>query len=263
MNRLKLIITCSIFAITFIFAAAVSAQEQKVDPEADAILKKMSDFMGSLKQFSAVTQNYYESILDSGQKVMFVNSGKVKMKRPGNLYAHRKGTIRNQDFYIHDGTITLYSRNLNMYATAKVPANVSEALDYASQELGLNAPGSDLFVDDIYAALMADVTSGIYLGKTELNGIKCHHVAFRSGEVDWQMWIEDGKRPIPRRYIITSKWLTGAPEYIIDILDFKTDEKISDKDFTFTPPKGAEKIAFLTKEQAQIVHKTIKKEISK
>ena len=185
------------------------------------------------------------------------------MKRPGNLYVHRKGTIRDQEFFIHEGSLTLYSRNINMFATTKVPKTISDALDYATDELGINAPGSDLFVDNIYSALTADVTSGIYLGKTELNGIKCHHVAFRSSEVDWQMWIEDGKYPVPRRYIITSKWLTGAPEYIIDILKFDPDEEIPDSTFIFSPPKGAERIAFMTKVQAQAVSKQIKKEIAK
>ncbi len=241
--------------------AMATDSSSAIDKEADELVKKMSDYMGSLKHFSATTQNCYESLLDSGQKVMFVNRVTVLMKRPGNLYVHRKGTVRDQDFYIHNKTLTLYSRNLNMYATTEVPASISEALDYATANLGLSAPGSDLFVDDIYSALMDGVTAGLYLGKNEVNGVQCHHVAFRSEEVDWQMWIEDGDRPVPRRYIITSKWLTGAPEYMIDIIKFDPDTDIPEKSFTFTPPENAGRIAFMTGEEAASAKKMLKKEI--
>jgi hypothetical protein len=243
-------------------AAFAGESHRSIDPKADSIVKKMSNYMASLKQFSAETQNSYESILDSGQKLTFINNVKILIKRPGSLYAHRKGTIRNQEFFIHDKILTLYSHNLNMYATTTVPAIIPEALDYATEELGLNTPGSDIFLPDIYSALMEEVTSGTYLGKSVLNGITCHHVAFRSSEVDWQMWIEDGARPIPRRYIITSKWLTGAPEYTVDIIKFDTETGIPDSKFIFTPPKGASHIQFLNKNEVNSAAKKLKKEIN-
>jgi len=49
------------------------------------------------------------------------------------------------------------------------------------------------------------------------------HLAFRGAETDWQIWIDIGARPVPRKYIITSKTLAGAPQYTLRIKDWKTD----------------------------------------
>ncbi len=261
LNQLKKTTLVAAMLVSVMMPLAAFASDSPIDPKADRIVRKMSDYMASLTHFSAKTQNCFESLMDSGQKLMFVNNVTICLKRPGSLYAHRKGTVRDQEFFIHDRKLTLYSHNLNMYATTEVPATVSAALDYATENLGINAPGSDLFVPDIYAALMEEVSSGLYLGEGVVNGVRCHHVAFRSSEVDWQMWIEIGKRPIPRRYIITSKWLTGAPEYMIDIIKFDTESEIPDSRFKFVPPKDASQITFMSKDSVEAAAKKFKKEI--
>ena len=43
--------------------------------------------------------------------------------------------------------------------------------------------------------------------------------------------------------MITSKALTGAPQYTLSIKDWKTDAPASADAFTFTPPQGANKVA--------------------
>jgi hypothetical protein len=41
------------------------------------------------------------------------------------------------------------------------------------------------------------------------------------------------------KYVITTKWITGAPEYSIRLRDWNTNPQISANRFTFTPPAGA------------------------
>ena len=66
---------------------------------------------------------------------------------------------------------------------------------------------------DVYEGLMAEATQGRYVAMEDVGGVRTHHLAFRGREVDWQIWIEDGDRPLPRRYLITTKWMTGAPQF--------------------------------------------------
>jgi hypothetical protein len=66
---------------------------------------------------------------------------------------------------------------------------------------------------------------------------------FRTPEVDWQIWIEMGASPIPRKYVITSKTVSGAPQYTLRIKDWKADAQISADAFTFTPPQGTKQVA--------------------
>ncbi len=69
-------------------------------------------------------------------------------------------------------------------------------------------------------------------------------------DTDWQIWIEIGQHPIPRKYVITSKTVTGAPQYTLRIKEWKTDAQIAANAFAFSPPAGAKKLDF--KELAQI-----------
>ena len=68
--------------------------------------------------------------------------------------------------------------------------------------------------------------------------------AFRNNDVEWQIWIEVGSRPIPRKYVITSKAVTGAPQYTLRIKDWKTDVQVAADAFAFKPPADAKKVDF-------------------
>ena len=54
--------------------------------------------------------------------------------------------------------------------------------------------------------------SDFYVGKSEVRGVKTDHLAFRADEVDWQVWIEDSRTPLPRKLVITLKWMAAAPQ---------------------------------------------------
>jgi len=54
-----------------------------------------------------------------------------------------------------------------------------------------------------------------------VDGFECEHLAFRNDDTDWQIWIQVGDAPIPRKYVITSKTEEGAPQYTLVIRDWK------------------------------------------
>ena len=248
--------------VSFAAPLAGSAQEAPaVDPQADRLLKQMSDYLASRKQLTVQAQASYETLLDSGQKLMFVNSVEVLLKRPDRLYVHRRGMLRDQELFYDGKTFTLFGRRAKRYATTPVPATIDQTLDYATEELGLTASGSDLFYSDVYGGLMADVLSGIYIGRTEINGVPCHQLAFRGTEVDWQIWIADGEKPLPWKYVITSKWTTGAPQYTLNVRKWDTATEIAEKRFHFKAPEGVERIDFLPQAWAKSAKKQLKKEL--
>ena len=53
-----------------------------------------------------------------------------------------------------------------------------------------------------------------------VDGVECDHLAFRNLETDWQIWIERGERPLPRKYVITSKTVATAPQYTLRLRDW-------------------------------------------
>ena len=92
---------------------------------------------------------------------------------------------------------------------------------------------------------MQDVQSGVYMGTAMVAGQRCHHLAYRAIEVDWQLWVRDGAQPAQCRYVITSKTVAGAPQFSVQILKWDTSPDVSTARFRFVAPKGAKSIEFL------------------
>ena len=93
--------------------------------------------------------------------------------------------------------------------------------------------------------MLKEASAGFVVGQSIVAGVKCSHLAFRGAEVDWQIWIEDGDKPLPRKFMITTKQVSGAPQFTVLIRSWDVATKLSNQEFTFTPPKGAKKIEFL------------------
>ena len=90
--------------------------------------------------------------------------------------------------------------------------------------------------------LTEDVVDAKHIGRGVIDGVECEHLAFRNVDTDWQIWIEVGARPIPRKYVITSKSVAAAPQYTLRIKEWKTE--VPADAFAFKPAQGAKKIAF-------------------
>ncbi len=237
------------------FAAIANDDGPNIDPKADTILRQMCDYMAHQKHFIVKAETTHESILDNGEKLMFLNQVTVYLKRPDKIYSYRKGMVRNQEIFYDGKKLTLYSKGLNLWASTPAPSTIDKAMDFAISELGLSAPGGDLFYSDAYKGLMEDVISGAYIGENEVGGIPCYHLAFRGADVDWQIWVQKGDKPLPRKYVIISKWTTGAPEYTMTIKQFDASTPIPDERFNFIPPKGASRIAFALHDKIKSVLK--------
>ncbi len=97
-------------------------------------------------------------------------------------------------------------------------------------------------MSDPYKELMPLVTDVKDLGSGVIRGTECDHLAFRTKEVDWQIWIAQGARPYPCRYVITSKKVTGWPQYTLDIRAWKTGAEAASDPFKLEIPPNAQKL---------------------
>jgi hypothetical protein len=221
------------------------AQPAGIDPQAEKLLRRMSDYLASLQKFTVNTENTIEAVLTSGQKLQFSGPAAASVWRPNRLRADRKGDIVNQEFFYDGKTLTLFNPKENLYATTAAPPTIDAMLDFAREKLDVIAPGAEFLYSNAAERMLKETTSGFVVGPSMVAGVKSTHLAFRGAEVDWQIWIEDGNRPLPRKFILTSKKVTGEPQFAISIRSWDLTPKLTDKDFTFVPPKGAKQIEFL------------------
>ncbi len=234
-----------VLALSVTVSTQVWAQAPAVDPAATQILKRMTDYLGGLKQFSVHTQNNIEDVLDSGQRVDFDVSASVILSRPNKLRAERKGDLISQIFYYNGKTLTLYNPSDKVYATEPAPGTIEEMLNFARESLGLVIPAADLVYRNAFPLLMQDVTVAVVVGKAVIGGVKCDHLLFSRPGVDFQVWVADSGRPLPRKYVITD---TGTPARLsitTVMSDWNVAPAAADARFTFVPPKGAKPIIFM------------------
>jgi hypothetical protein len=237
----------AVAAIAFVGALpAAFAQPAGIDPQATAILKKSMDYLAGLKAFGLDAHSTIEATLTSGQKLQFDSAATLTLQRPNKLVARRgKGDVVNQAYYYDGKTLTLSNPDQKVYATVDAPPTIEPMLDFARDRLDVVAPAADLLYLDAYEMLMQDTTQGFVVGKAMVAGVRCVQLAFRKADVDWQIWIEEGARPLPRKYVITSTKVTGTPDFAVLISRWDVAPKVTDAMFAFKPTPGAKRVDFL------------------
>jgi hypothetical protein len=227
------------FALTLGLIVSPLINAEGIDPEADKVLKEMSDYLGGVKAFSMNADIDLEVVMKNGQKVQLSSSAEAVIQRPDKMHIQRQGPIAEADI-IYDGkTLTLYGKNLNAFYQTEAAGTIDDAIRAYELETGIPAPGADLLFADPYAVLSSGVDSSIHLGMSFVDGIECHHLAFREDDTDWQIWVKAGNEPLPMKYVITSKWQTAAPQYQIRLRNWNLKPQINNDQFSFSPPKGA------------------------
>jgi hypothetical protein len=223
-------------------ATTTAAGAAGVEGDAKEILRSMSDYLGGLAAFSADADIDNEVVDLQGQKLHLNSSASLVVERPGKLYIHRRGGAGEVELIFDGKVMTIHGMRRNVYVQMDSPGDLDQALKNVRIETGLDFPGADLLYADPYDGLMSGVESGAYLGSGYVNGVECHHLAFRAPQVDWQIWIQTGDTPLPMKYVITTKWVTAAPQYVARFRNWNATPEIESARFDFSPKQGAEKL---------------------
>src|SRR5690349_13321654 len=231
--------TIAAFAAVVMFSAAGAA---RAEDDATKILKASTDYVAAQKSISASFDSDIEVITPDLQKIQFASSGQIKLSRPDKLKIRRTGGYADVELTYDGKTLTIYGNNAKSYVQADEPGTVDHIIDVIQSAAGAAMPGTDLLLTNAFDELIADVHDAKHIGQGVVDGVECEHLAFRGTDTDWQIWIESGAKPVPRKYVITSKTIAGAPQYSLRIREWKTDAN-ADADFAFKAPADATKVA--------------------
>lgn len=244
-KRSAALFALGLFMLSAIVSIEARAQTPAVDPAAVQILQRMTDYLGSLKEFGLQTQNTLEDVLDSGHRVDIDVSASVVVSRPDKLRAVRRGSQIDQIFYYNGKTLTLYNPCDNVYATEPASGTLEELLDYVRESLGLIIPAADLVYRNAFPLLMQDVTFAMVVDKTVIGGVNCDHLLFGRPGVDFQLWVADGAQPLPMKYVVTDTKTSGRVSITTVMSDWNVAPALADGRFTFIPPQGVKQITFM------------------
>ena len=212
--------------------------------EADAkrLFKAMSDYLGAQSAMSFDYDVSLELVSTQQQKVALVSSGTATLDRPDKIHLTRRGGFANVELVFDGKTLTLLGKNTNLYTQVEAPGTIDHLVDVLRDKYHRPVPAADLLMSDPYKELMPEVNDVKDLGSGVIHGVECDHLAFRTKDVDWQIWIAQGARPYPCRYVITSKKVTGWPQYTLDTWGWKTGAEVSSDSFKLAVPADAKKL---------------------
>ena len=211
-----------------------------IDADARGVLDAMSAHLGGLRSFSVSYTAVDEIVSAEGQKLQFLHAGELLVQRPDRMHALRRGAAGTAEMVLDGRELILFGREAN--ATLRLPASSIAAAVEVVHRLGFDAPGADLLAERPLDSATTDIVSGAHVGMTFIDGVEVHQLAFRGAEVDWQLWVTAGDRPLPLRYVITTKTIAGGPQYTLQLRNWNLAPQFEPGRFVFTPPAGARQL---------------------
>jgi hypothetical protein len=223
------------------------ATEGVIQDGAVEALKEMSNFLMSAKTLEIDTQGSLDVVTANGQRIQLDGTTNYKIRRPGFVITYNSD-IKSRKFMYDGKNFTVYSPKLGYYATAPAPRTNREVLDTIYNKFGISLPLEDLFRwgdGGANAARLHALQSAYKVGTVTLDGVPTDHFAFREADVDWEVWIDQGPQPLPRKLVIVDRSDPARPTFVTR-LRWKVNPTFSDADFTFVPDSNAKRIQLAT-----------------
>jgi len=223
-------------------SAAAGDAKPAVDPRADEMLKRMGECLGQAKFFSVSAEIWQDIQLSSGQRIQAGRSIVMQVRRPNRFHAEVHSPHRDRELFYDGKAITLFNRIQNLYGTVRTSGPLDEAMDLACERFGITMPLEDFLRSHPHKDFLQNVTSGADIGTVNVLGVPCEHLAFTQTNIEWQVWIQNGPKAVPRKFVITYKDEPDCPQFTAIFSDWDFTTTLPDFVFQFEPPASASKI---------------------
>jgi hypothetical protein len=234
-------------------AAAAKPAETVSAPAPEAVVLSMTKFMNSLPQFYVSGEANYDKVYQDNDKIQFSFDFDYYVKRPGEFQLNIEGDMQNKQFLFNGKTFTIYDEDKAVYAVMDTPPTIEGALDTAANEYGLTFAILNVARADFGETLLQDVVKAVYVGKSKVGDISCHHVAIKKNDRNVQLWIEEGEKPFLRKVVITSKTNPAMPSWQVEITDWNLSPVLPEGWTTFVAKPGMKQIPFVKTSDRQPV----------
>jgi hypothetical protein len=223
-------------------AVSVAPSTAAVDPQALQALMRMSTYLSTLPSFEVKTDTTLDLVTMRGQRLQLGGSAEYKVRRPSGFQIAVNTDFMSRRFYFDGKQFTVLAPKLNYYSTEPAPATNREMVDVLYSKYGIALPLADLFRwSDPESARAEKLTSAFLVGPVTLDGVLTDHYAFREADQDWEIWIDRGNKPLPRKIAIVSKRDSARPAYVAH-LTWNVAPNLRPDDFTFKPTTASKQI---------------------
>lgn len=220
--------------------------EQRVK---DELAKMVAQFEGTQAlSFKAVTT--LEDVSSNLQKLQFDTVVEGVIQRPNKLYLKKSG-YEQATMWFDGQTVTILDRKANKYTKIQYSGNFSGLINKL-EAIGVDMPFAGMFDRTILKHVNDHVFKGDFYGASQVGDTATNHMAFRQDEIDWQLWTA-ADTSLPKKIVITSKMLAGAPQHSMVIQELKKNpEGITNATFMAQLPNGATEVQIQNNESEML-----------
>jgi len=234
-------------------AATAGAADDAVDEAAASIeteaalaaLERMAAFLAAQPSIRFLAEAHYDAIQPTGQRIEFGNRREIVLRRPDRLRIDVVEWDGPRELVVYDGrAVWLASPSHHAYARAEASGDFSALLERLTREHDLPTPFAELLAPDLASRLRPALRSGARVGRVRIDDRLCDQLAFRAGSFDFQIFVDAGDEPVPRRLVIDYLEEPGRPQFRAQLEGWRFGRGPGDAFFEVAPPIGAQRLPF-------------------
>jgi len=221
---------------------AHTADNPDNDSKAIAALQRMGTYLRSLSAFRVQAETTDEDVLEDGQKIQHSESVDILASKPGHLRAQVSGDRRERTLYYDGKTLSVFAPRVGYYASIAAPPTIGQLAQTLDNQYDLSIPLEDLFLWGSAGWKSGGIENVIDVGPSQVSGTTCEQYALRQKDIDWQIWVQLGAFPLPRKIVISNRTDPERPQHTA-VYTWDLAPSFNDAAFSFDPPSWAHRVA--------------------
>ncbi|MFA6957278.1 MAG: DUF2092 domain-containing protein [Thermoanaerobaculia bacterium] len=235
----------ALIAMTAFAVPAFAAESAAIAPRAEEILRAVTGALASAQNLSFRAELTVDEVAGTGQKLQRGGIVDVLVRRPDRVYAEHDGDRFHRKFVYDGKTMTILDVGPSLYASFDAPPTIDGMLAFARKQFGVMLPLGEVIVAKPVESMLPNIESGLYLGTAKIGGVTCHHLAFTQAAVDWQLWVDEGPKPLLRKLVVNYKTQPQSPQFTALFTQWDLERPLNDEVFKLELPIDASKIDFI------------------
>jgi hypothetical protein len=213
-------------------------------PLAQDVLRAMSQYLTKAKGFTYHAEVEFDQILPGGPKIRLSGAVDVAVKRPGSLFVHYRDDVSDRVVWFENGRLTLFDPVASTYAEVSGPKDIDGMVEKLEKGLGVTLPLGEFAESDPLKVLTRGVDLTHYVGIHDVEGVFCHHLVLQRPDLDLQVFVEVGEKPLPRKLVFEYPHQAGSPQYTAFLTEWSLEPPPADL-FAAKLPEDVAEVEFL------------------
>lgn len=201
----------------------------------------------TIAQAEEISVNWFVSfdrVVDGREIVTHMRSGDVILARGRGYYAYAEQEAGTREFFYDGESLTVNLVERDAYVSAPFAGTFEQLAERVAAEYDTALPIWQVLVANGAEHMLGDVTAAAYLGQKRVAGRDVQHVALSTYEMDLQLWISIGDKPVPVMMVGTNPYEQGWPQFRAYFTDWNFDPEIGDDAFTFVPGEDSSRLSW-------------------